>query len=243
MSLPQRPVPIVVLTGAGISKESGLDTFRDADGIWSKVRIEDVATPEAFRSDPETVQEFYNQRRRGLIDPSIQPNTAHGALARLQENWPDDVMLVTQNIDDLHERGGAKNVIHMHGELLKARCEACDHIRDWREDLTVTTPCAVCGSVGTNRPHVVWFGEMPLHMDKIERALTHCGLFVSIGTSGNVYPAAGFVSMARLRGNAHTVELNLEPSEGSALFHECRHGPATDVVPAFVDELLLRNAA
>lgn len=243
MSLPEKPVPIVILTGAGISKESGLDTFRDADGIWSKVRLEDVATPEAFHRDPDTVQEFYNQRRRGLLDPAIAPNEAHKALARLQREWPEDVMLVTQNIDDLHERGGAKDVVHMHGELLKARCEACGNVGEWREDLTTATPCFICGSVGTKRPHVVWFGEMPLFMDKIEWALTHCGLFVSIGTSGNVYPAAGFVSLARLRGQAQTVELNLEPSEGSSQFHECRHGPATTIVPAFVDELLARGAA
>lgn len=243
MSFADRPAPIVILTGAGISKESGLDTFRDAGGIWSKVRIEDVATPEAFHRDPEMVHDFYNQRRRALLDPGIQPNAAHKALARLQEHWPEEVMLVTQNIDDLHERGGSKNVVHMHGELLKVRCEACGNIAEWREDLAVDTPCFICGSVGTKRPHVVWFGEMPLHMERIEWALTHCGMFISIGTSGNVYPAAGFVSMARLRGQAHTVELNLEPSEGSALFHECRHGPATRVVPAFVDELLLRHVA
>ncbi|WP_425407417.1 Sir2 family NAD+-dependent deacetylase [Hwanghaeella sp.] len=243
MQFPDHPVPIVVLTGAGISKESGLDTFRDEDGIWSKVRIEDVATPEAFRRDPERVMEFYNHRRAGLLDPAVHPNEAHKALARLQESWPEEVMVVTQNIDNLHERGGAKDVVHMHGELLKVRCEACGNISEWLEDLTIDTPCFVCGSVGTKRPHVVWFGEMPLHMDKIEWALTHCGLFVSIGTSGNVYPAAGFVSMARLRGKAYTIELNLEPSEGSSLFHECRHGQATDLVPAFVDELLMRNAA
>lgn len=238
MIFPDGPVPIVILTGAGISQESGLDTFRDAGGIWSKVRLEDVATPEAFERDPELVQGFYNKRRAGLLDPAVAPNSAHAALARLQEKWPGDVLLVTQNIDDLHERAGARDVVHMHGELLKARCTACGNTAEWREDLTVETPCLACGSVGTKRPDVVWFGEMPLHMDKIEWALTQCGLFVSIGTSGHVYPAAGFVDMARLRGKAHTIELNLEPSEGATRFHECRRGQATDIVPAFVDELL-----
>jgi len=234
------PTPIVILTGAGISKESGLDTFRDADGIWAKVNLEDVATPEAFRRDPVRVHDFYNHRRSGLTDPAIVPNAAHAAIARLQAEWPEEVLLVTQNIDDLHERGGSSQVLHMHGELLKARCEQCEGLAVWREDLSLETPCPNCGKTGGMRPHVVWFGEMPFYMAEIETALQRCGLFLSIGTSGNVYPAAGFVAQARMAGRAHTVELNLEPSEGASLFHECRHGPATEIVPAFVDELLGR---
>jgi NAD-dependent deacetylase len=231
-----RAAPIVVLTGAGISRESGLATFRDADGIWARVRIEDVATPEAFARDPARVHGFYNARRRQITDPSVQPNAAHHALARLARAWPGGVTVVTQNVDDLHDRAGTPNLIHMHGELAKARCRRCEIVSPWRADLSVETPCPSCGRSGGMRPHVVWFGEMPLAMDEIAAALDRCGLFVSIGTSGNVYPAAGFV--AEMRGRAHTVELNLEPSEGSRLFDETIHGPATQVVPAFVDRLL-----
>lgn len=231
---------IVILTGAGISKESGLDTFRDADGIWSRVRIEDVATPEAFARDPVRVHEFYNARRRGLLNPAVQPNAAHAALARLERDWPGPVLLVTQNIDDLHDRAGSTALIHMHGEMLKARCTGCGGIGAWREDISVATACPSCGGAGGMRPHVVWFGEMPLEMDRIMAALAECALFVSIGTSGNVYPAAGFVQEARYVGGAHTVELNLEPSAGVTDFHEARHGPATELVPAFVEELLAR---
>lgn len=229
---------IVVLTGAGISKESGLDTFRDADGIWSRVRIEDVATPEAFRRDPGRVHAFYNQRRRGLLDPSIKPNPAHQALARLEKEWPGTFFLVTQNIDDLHERAGSRRVIHMHGELLRARCLACDGGCGWRADLSITSRCPSCGRAGSLRVDVVWFGEMPYEMEQIYEHLAACSLFVSIGTSGTVYPAAGFVSEARHHGLAHTVELNLEPSDGHSLFHERRYGPASEQVPAYIAELL-----
>lgn len=229
--------PVVILTGAGISKESGLDTFRDADGIWAKVRIEDVATPEAFARDPERVQAFYNTRRRGLLNPNIQPNQAHRALARLEAEWPGGVLLVTQNIDDLHERAGSRNLRHIHGELLKARCAGCGDVRECRADLAVSMACGSCGKTGGLRPHVVWFGEMPFDLDEVYEALGACGTFISIGTSGNVYPAAGFVAEARAHG-AHTVELNLEPSEGRSLFAEAAHGPATAIVPAYVDKLL-----
>ncbi|MBF0324775.1 MAG: NAD-dependent protein deacylase [Alphaproteobacteria bacterium] len=229
---------IVVLTGAGISKESGLDTFRCEGGLWSKVRLEDVATPEAFAANPALVQDFYNARRRGLQDPAIAPNPAHMALARLEAAWPGEVLVVTQNIDDLHERAGSRNLIHMHGELLKVRCQVCDDPFEWRGDLTVDERCPDCRRPGRLRPHVVWFGEMPLAMDRIERALMDCDLFVSIGTSGNVYPAAGFVLGVRRAGRAHTVELNLEPSEGASLFAETVLGPASQVVPAFVERLL-----
>jgi NAD-dependent deacetylase len=229
---------IVVLTGAGISKESGLSTFRDADGIWARVRVEDVATAEAFRRDPERVHAFYNQRRRGLLGPKVRPNAAHDALARLEAEWPGQVLVVTQNIDDLHERAGTRNLLHMHGELLKARCDFCRDIRTNREDLGTALACPACGKKGGMRPHVVWFGEMPFHMEEIQAALDRCTLFISIGTSGAVYPAAGFVARVRERGFARTVELNLEPSEGATLFEESDYGPASVVVPAFVAELL-----
>ena len=228
---------IVILTGAGISKESGLDTFRDADGIWAKVRLEDVATPEAFARDPKTVHGFYNMRRRGLLDPTIQPNDAHKALARLEKAWPEEVLLVTQNIDDLHERGGSRQLLHMHGELCKARCTFCEAVHVWRKDIDLKSRCPACGRAGGLRVDVVWFGEMPYHMDRIYQALSDCDLFLSIGTSGNVYPAAGFVQEARY-GGAHCVELNLEPSEGASLFTEHHHGPASRIVPDYVERLL-----
>jgi len=228
---------IVVLTGAGISKESGLDTFRDADGIWAKVRIEDVATPEGFARNPVRVQEFYNARRHQLTTAAVEPNAAHRALAELEAGWPGEVLLVTQNIDDLHERAGSRNLIHMHGELCKARCLRCDGVFPWHTDLSAADACPACGSKGGLRPHVVWFGEVPLEMERIYGALLDCALFVSIGTSGHVYPAAGFVSAAGSRG-AHTVELNLEPSSGASLFEECIHGPASTVVPEFVRRVL-----
>jgi len=233
---------IVILTGAGISKESGLDTFRDADGLWSKVRIEDVATPEAYARDPEHVLEFYNMRRASMTRGNVKPNAAHAALARLERDWPADVLVVTQNIDDLHEQAGSENLLHMHGEMLKARCAECHNVVEWRDKLTVLDSCHACGTIGRMRPHVVWFGEMPLYMEEIYEALDACSLFVSIGTSGNVYPAAGFVQHVAMRGQGRTVELNLEPSEGATLFAEARYGPATEVVPAFVEELLADRA-
>ncbi len=230
------PRSIVVLTGAGISRESGLHTFRDADGIWATVRIEDVATPEAFRRDPTRVQEFYNTRRRNLLGHDIAPNRAHLALAEFEAAWPGEFLLVTQNIDNLHERAGSRNLIHMHGEMLKARCDRCGDVVECREDLCFDTPCLACAELGTMRPHVVWFGEMPFEMDRIYAALESCDLFVSIGTSGNVYPAAGFVQSARMAG-ARTVELNLEPSEGATLFEEAVYGPAGTVVPEWFGRL------
>lgn len=229
---------IVVLTGAGISKESGLDTFRDADGIWARVRLEDVATPEGFARDPTRVQSFYNARRRQLIEANVRPNKAHEALAALEAGWPGGVCVVTQNIDHLHESAGTQHLIHMHGELLKVRCTDCESIAHWEQDIDHATPCPACGIEGAMRPHVVWFGEMPLEMDRIYHELSRCGLFMSIGTSGNVYPAAGFVQAVRAAGGAHTVELNLEPSEVVSDFAETVHGPATEVVPAYIDQLI-----
>lgn len=229
---------IVVLTGAGISKESGLDTFRCADGIWSRVNLEDVATPEGFARNPALVHDFYNERRAKLADPAIVPNPAHLALARLEAEWPGEVLLVTQNIDDLHERAGSRNLLHMHGELNKVRCAACGSLFEWLVDLSVEETCRVCSRRGQLRPHVVWFGEMPLGMERIYETLDRCAVFISIGTSGNVYPAAGFVSHVRMYTRARTVELNLEPSTGATLFAETVYGPATETVPAFVTRLL-----
>lgn len=234
---------IVVLTGAGISKESGLETFRDADGLWSKVRVEDVATPDAFARDPEMVLAFYNRRRAALLDAGVRPNPAHEALVRLERDWPGSVLIVTQNIDDLHERAGARTLIHMHGELLKARCTACGARADWRADITLSSVCPACGATGRLRPDVVWFGEIPMAMDAIGAALAHCGLFVAIGTSGSVYPAAGFVQMVRERGSARTIEVNLEASDIATLFQEHWRGPASERVPALVDSLLAEAAA
>jgi NAD-dependent deacetylase len=225
------PPSVVILTGAGISAESGLSTFRDPDGLWQRVRIEDVATPEAFARDPAHVHAFYNARRAQLAD--VQPNAAHLALTRLEREWPGAFLLVTQNVDDLHDRAGSRP-LHMHGELRRVRCLACGARHGWAADLSTSTPCPSCAAPRL-RPDIVWFGEMPMGMDRIEAALDGCGLFVSIGTSGNVYPAAGFVDDAA---QAHKVELNLEASAGSALFDEAHHGPATQVVPAFVDRLL-----
>lgn len=233
---------IVVLTGAGISKESGLDTFRCADGIWARVRLEDVATPEAFVRDPNLVHQFYNTRRSALADPGIVPNAAHLALAQLECEWPGEVLVVTQNIDDLHERAGSRNLIHMHGELNKVFCQRCNVLIDWRGDLTSDHDCPGCGRKGQLRPHVVWFGEMPLAMERIYQALEDCGLFISIGTSGSVYPAAGFVRHVKTYGEAHAAELNLEPSTGASLFDEAIYGPATVSVPRYVEGLLAQVA-
>ncbi|WP_208347651.1 NAD-dependent deacylase [Pseudaestuariivita rosea] len=224
---------IVILTGAGISAESGLGTFRDEGGLWAQHRIEDVATPEGFTRNPDLVHDFYNKRRAQAAE--ALPNAAHAALARLQRDHKGDVVIVTQNVDDLHERAGAE-VIHMHGALMGALCAACGH--RWTAPLTMGPRdlCPKCVTPAT-RPDVVWFGEIPYHMDQIGEHLMQADLFVSIGTSGNVYPAAGFVQEARLAGAA-TLELNLEPSEGATLFDTARHGPASEIVPAWVEELL-----
>ncbi len=226
---------ILILTGAGLSAESGLATFRDAGGIWAKYDYRDVATPQGFARNPDLVHEFYNMRRRDLHD--VRPNAAHAALARLEHEYEGDVTIVTQNIDNLHEAAGSQNLIHMHGELFKSLCAHCNARRNWRDDLSTALACPDCGKTGGLRPDVVWFGEMPYHMERIYEMLADADLFISIGTSGNVYPAAGFVAGASEAG-AHTVELNLEPSQGASLFSEVVHGPATAVVPAFVDKLL-----
>ena len=227
---------IVILTGAGVSAESGVPTFRGPDGLWEGHRVEDVATPEAFQRDPVLVQRFYDARRAALAH--VEPNAAHLALARLDVEWPGDLLLVTQNVDDLHERGGSTRLLHMHGELKRALCTGCGAAPVWAADLSDHPPCPRCGEAKL-RPDIVWFGEMPYHMDRIDAAITACDLFVSIGTSGAVYPAAGFVDLAR-RAGAATLELNLDPSAGTPLFDAARHGPAGTLVPAFVDELLRR---
>ena len=225
---------IVVLTGAGISAESGIATFRGPGGLWEGHLVEDVCTPQALARDPQLVHRFYDLRRAALA--GVEPNAAHHALARLDAAWPGELMIVTQNVDDLHERAGAKRLIHMHGELKSALCAACEDRRAWQGDLPPATECPACGSRAL-RPDIVFFGEMPYAMDVIERALSRADLFVSIGTSGAVYPAAGFVQTAKYHG-ARTLELNLERSEGSAWFHDSRLGPAGMLVPEWVDGLL-----
>lgn len=231
---------LVILTGAGVSAESGVPTFRASDGLWEGHRVEAVATPEGFAADPALVQDFYNQRRRQLA--SVHPNAAHRALADLAARWTGDVLLVTQNVDDLHDRAHAETppapgfeLIHMHGELKKARCTASGVVCDWPDDLEAAH-ASPHHPHGRLRPHIVWFGEIPLEMERIERALERCDLFVSIGTSGAVYPAAGFVQLARMAG-ARTVEINLEPTQGAALFDEGVYGPASETVPAFFGAL------
>lgn len=229
---------IVILTGAGISAESGIDTFRSDGGLWEKYKVEDVATPEGFARDPDLVLGFYDMRREALAQ--VEPNDAHRALARLEAEFPGELLLVTQNVDDLHERGGSGQVLHMHGELKSALCASCEMRSAWDapdlDRLSNRPPCPVC-KARTLRPDVVWFGEMPYQMERIYAALATCDLFVSIGTSGAVYPAAGFVQEARVAGAA-TLELNLDLSEGSHFFAESRHGRAGELVPEWVEKIL-----
>jgi NAD-dependent deacetylase len=225
---------ILILTGAGVSAESGLATFRGPGGLWEGHRVEDVCTPQALAQDPDLVHRFYDARRAALA--TVAPNPAHHALAQLDVEWPGELLIVTQNVDDLHERAGAKRLLHMHGELNSALCAACDARAAWAGHMSPGTVCAACGAPRV-RPDIVFFGEMPYAMDVIERALARADLFVSIGTSGAVYPAAGFVQTARYHG-AKTLEMNLDPSAGSAHFHETRLGPAGALVPDWVGELL-----
>jgi NAD-dependent deacetylase len=225
---------LVILTGAGISAESGLRTFRAGDGLWEDHRVEDVASPQGFRRDPDLVQRFYDARRVNIL--AAEPNAAHHALGRLDHAWDGELLIVTQNIDDLHERGGASRVLHMHGEGLSAWCTACDARHRWTAALRDGPPCPTCGEAAL-RPDIVWFGEMPYRMDEIFAALARADLFVSIGTSGAVYPAAGFVQQAKSVG-AHALELNLERSQGSHWFDETRLGAASALVPEWVEEVL-----
>jgi NAD-dependent deacetylase len=228
------PRRIVILTGAGISAESGLGTFRDKDGLWTKYDLNDVATPEGFARNPALVHDFYNARRANLR--AARPNAAHHALARLEAGHPGGVLVVTQNVDNLHEQAGSRAVIHMHGQLMRALCASCAHRWDAPTTMAPDDPCPSCG-VPATRPDVVWFGEMPYQMEAIWDALRSADLFVSIGTSGNVYPAAAFVQDAS-RAGAATLELNLEPSAGFTDFDHAVHGPATEIVPAWVDDIL-----
>ena len=229
---------IVILTGAGISAESGIDTFRDSGGLWEQHSIEDVATPQGFARDPDLVLGFYDARRAALAQ--VEPNAAHVALAKLEREFSGNLLLVTQNVDDLHERGGSSQVVHMHGELKSALCTWCETRAAWEGPMISRPQCPKC-KAATLRPDVVWFGEIPYQMRRIEEAMMGCNLFVSIGTSGAVYPAAGFVQQAKRLG-ARTLELNLEPSEGTAIFHEARHGPASELVPGWVEEVLTSSS-
>ncbi len=225
---------ILILTGAGISAESGLATFRGPGGLWEGHRVEDVCTPDALAADPALVHRFYDLRRAALN--AVAPNAAHDALARLDAEWGGDLLIVTQNVDNLHERAGARRLLHMHGELRSALCPACGERRAWPDPLPPGVRCPACAA-GDLRPDIVFFGEMPYGMEQIEAAIATCDLFVSIGTSGAVYPAAGFVQLANHHG-ARTLELNLDQSAGSGWFDESRLGPASTLVPAWVDELL-----
>ncbi|MEM6905633.1 MAG: NAD-dependent deacylase [Pseudomonadota bacterium] len=228
------PEHIVILTGAGVSAESGLGTFRDVDGLWTRYSLEDVATPQGYARDPDLVLDFYNARRENCR--AAEPNAAHHALARLAAEHLN-VTLITQNIDDLHERGGSGEVIHMHGELMRALCGACGHRWGWTGAMSRADTCPACGEPGQVRPDVVWFGEVPYHMDEIARHLASATLFVAIGTSGAVYPAAGFVAEAARLG-AETLEINLEPSDVATQFDRAILGPATETVPAWVESIL-----
>ncbi|WP_369825780.1 NAD-dependent deacylase [Caulobacter sp. BP25] len=229
---------IFVLTGAGVSAESGLGTFRDKDGVWTKYDLRDVATPEGFARDPALVRAFYNARRANLAEAS--PNAAHVALARLEAELASrggELFLCTQNVDDLHEKAGSSRVVHMHGELAVTRCDHCQALTPDMTDLTAEAVCGACGRADGARPHVVWFGEMPLFLGEIDEALSRADLFVSIGTSGSVYPAAGFVAEARAMG-VSTCEINLEPSANAYMFDEKLYGPASEIVPTWAERVL-----
>ena len=226
---------IVILTGAGISAESGIKTFRASDGLWEDHRIEDVATPGAFIRDPNLVHKFYNTRREKLLSPEIAPNPAHYALAELEKIFHGEFTLVTQNIDNLHERAGSKNILHMHGELLKMRCKHTNQIYECQSPISVNDSCSCCNLAGNLRPHIVWFEEMPLFMDEIYQAVESCDLFISIGTSGNVYPAAGLVQIANQNG-AMSIEMNLEESNTASQFKNAIYGKASKILPNWLKE-------
>lgn len=228
---------ITILTGAGISAESGIKTFRDQNGLWENHDINDVATPQGFAKNPSLVYEFYNQRRAQLLSSDVAPNLAHEALVKLEQEFKGSVLLITQNVDNLHERAGSKNILHMHGELMKMRCMRTRKVYQAHEVLDGQTKCECCQDKGTLRPHIVWFGETPFYMDDIQQALLGSDLFISIGTSGLVYPAAIFYKWAA-QGGAKTVELNLEKTAASDRFDENIQGPASQLVPDFVEKLL-----
>ena len=229
---------IVILTGAGISKESGLDTFRDQDGLWANHKIDDVATPQGFEKNPKLVHKFYNQRRQELH--KVYPNAAHIALAKLESHWPSKVTLITQNVDDLHERAKQKNIIHMHGQLKEVRCIETEKVFEWDKNLELSDPCPCCQKKGNLRENIVWFGELPFDLPKIFTELDICDYFLSIGTSGNVYPAGGFAQHVQMRGNTKLIEFNVGSSEISHMFTDKHVGPATQTVPDFVESLLTK---
>ncbi len=234
---------ILILTGAGISADSGIATFRAADGLWENHPVEEVATPEGYARNPQLVQRFYNERRAELLSPHIKPNAAHRALAELEQHFQQEkwgsVTIVTQNIDNLHERGGSQSVWHMHGELLKLRCPNSEQLYDWAtsEPVTEHVRCRCCSKSYPLRPHIVWFGEMPLYLEEIAYQLAQATLFVAIGTSGNVYPAAGFVAEAKALG-IPTLAFNLEPSSNITLFDRTIYGRAAETIPRWVDEMI-----
>ena len=228
---------IVVLTGAGISAESGISTFRDKKGLWEKYKLEDVATLEGYKNNPALVLDFYNQRRRDFCSNKVEPNGAHYALAEFEKSFAGEFLLVTQNIDNLHEQAGSKNVMHMHGELLKARCPQSNQVINWVDDMSESDLCHCCQYPEKLRPHIVWFGEMPLGLDIIYHHLSQADLFIAIGTSGTVYPAAGFVQEAKSAG-AYSIEVNLKASEIHSHFDQIQQGKATEVVPRLVNTLL-----
>ncbi|MDR1676778.1 MAG: NAD-dependent deacylase [Deltaproteobacteria bacterium] len=239
---------IIILTGAGISQESGIATFRDKNGLWNKVKIEDVATPQAFKKNPKLVHQFYNQRRRELISGTIKPNPAHLALVQLEsalktvagktdQGSHKGLFLVTQNVDNLHEAAGSQQVCHMHGRLCAALCQSCQARFDWTTDLSQEDVCPKCQTKGSLRPDVVWFNEIPYFLDEIQEKLKKCTTFVAIGTSGVVYPAAAFFGQAKSYG-AQTIEINLEPSQSATSFNRAFYGPASKTVPAWVSEVL-----
>lgn len=227
---------LVILSGAGLSAESGVATFRGVDGLWEGHRIEDVASPEAFKKQPDLVHRFYNLRRAAL--QTVEPNAAHHALVRLEREWPGPFLHITQNVDDLNERAGARKLLHMHGQLRQVRCTWCRTVLTWDGDLETSSTCPECSRTGKLRPDIVWFGEMPYYIDEIMRALDAVDIFLCIGTSGVVYPAAGFARLAAEHGCARLIEMNLERTGISDHFTEQRHGPATVVVPALAGELL-----
>lgn len=235
-SLNSEATSIVVLTGAGMSAESGVPTFRGADGLWEGHRIEEVASPEAYVRNPELVHRFYNLRREALN--TVEPNAGHHALARLEREWKGPFLLVTQNVDDLHERAGSEKLIHMHGELRKARCTECGAVLPWTQELSSGSRCRACGEIGGLRPHIVWFGEMPFELDRIAAALDKVDLFLCIGTSGVVYPAAGFAAKAARRLGCHLIEMNIEATAISRQFQERIVGPVAVELPRLVERLL-----
>lgn len=232
---------IVILTGAGISAESGIATFRDKNGLWENHDVMEVASPDGFNRDPELVYRFYNERRKQLLSDEVQPNAAHFALAKLEKEFEGNVTIVTQNVDNLHERGGSENVLHMHGELLKVRCLKTRKVYEEKGSIDSNTSCQCCSEAGTLRPHIVWFGEVPMYMDKIEALLKDADLFISIGTSGQVYPASMFVQIAKLGNDCKTIEANLEATQISWNFDKSIQGMAGEVVPDLIKKILANN--